>query len=179
MVCEVCNKRRASIHYLEKVNDHVQEIHLCEDCAREKGGPSKPQFQIADLLAGLADIEIPVSVKRGAPKACEGCGLTYEDFRKTGRMGCGRCYETFRESLAPLLKRIHGNSSHSGKQPPGVVGARVEGRGRGELAELRAKLDRAVQNEEYEEAARIRDRIKGLEKKPGQRKRQRRPVKGS
>ncbi len=164
MLCEVCNKRRASIHYLEKVNDHVQEMHLCEECARDKGGSPKAHFQIADLLAGLADMEIPVSVKRGKPKNCPGCGLAYEEFRKTGRLGCGRCYETYRDSLAPLLKRIHGSSAHAGKRPPGTAAARTSSAPRG-LSALRMRLEQAVQNEEYEEAAKMRDEIREIEKK--------------
>ena len=168
MLCEVCNQRRASIHYLEKVNSHVQEMHLCEECARDKGGPPKTHFQIADLLAGLADIEIPVSVKRGAPQNCSGCGLAYEEFRKTGRLGCGRCYEAYRDSLAPLLKRIHGSSVHAGKRPPGTPVTGNAGAPRG-LSTLRMRLDQAIQNEEYEEAARIRDEIRELNKKSSRR----------
>ena len=93
---------------------------------------------------------------------CPSCGLSYEDFKKKGRLGCGKCYETFRRSLLPLLKKIHSATTHVGKTP-----ASLEKRASSQLKteELYQRLRRTIQLEEYEEAAKLRDQIKELERK--------------
>ena len=161
MLCEICSKNEATVHYTEIVNDKMTEMHLCEDCAREKGAIIKPHFPLADLLAGLTDFNVPLTVEKGKAEKCPRCGLTYADFRKVGRLGCSRCYYTFKDSLSSLLKRVHGSNEHMGKVPASV-GGEVEGEYT--LKKLREELHRAVQREEFEEAAKLRDRIREMEK---------------
>ncbi len=161
MLCELCNKNGATVHYTEIINNETAEMHLCEDCAREKGALIKPQFPLADLLAGLADFQVPSTVEKGRSWKCLRCGLTYTGFRKSGRLGCGQCYYTFKDGLTSLLKRVHGSSEHVGKVPA------LAGREAGVshvLRGLRERLHQAIQKEEFEEAATLRDRIKEMEK---------------
>jgi len=122
-------------------------------------------FDLADLLAGLADIgqQFEAVGKRGLK--CANCGLTYQDFRRIGRLGCSECYRVFKDSLEVLLKRIHGSTQHLGRSPAKAVAAPPQKRSEIEL--LRAKLQRAVGLEEFEEAARLRDKIRALEAKRG------------
>jgi len=144
------------------VDEQVAELHLCEDCAQEKGAQMEQHFNLADLLAGLVDLDAPSAAAEGAGAKCPSCGMTYNDFRKLGKFGCGNCYEAFKKNLAPLLRRIHGSTQHLGKVP-----ARAEkaGKLRDELAELRAKLEKAIKLEQFEEAAKLRDKMRTLEKK--------------
>lgn len=161
MLCEICSKDEATVHYTEIINNETTEMHLCENCAREKGALIKPQFPLADLLAGLADFQVPSTGEKGRAGKCPHCGLTYAGFRKSGRLGCGQCYYTFKDSLAPLLKRVHGSSEHVGKVPASAGQETRVGRA---LKELRERLHQAIQKEEFEEAAGLRDRIRELEK---------------
>ncbi|MFC1674496.1 UvrB/UvrC motif-containing protein [Candidatus Omnitrophota bacterium] len=163
MVCDICTKNPATVHLTEIVDDQMTELHLCEECARQKSTQMEQQFGLSDLLAGLAEFEqAPLQKKAVAALKCPGCGLTYADFKKLGRLGCGQCYGTFKQYLAPLLKKIHGSSLHLGKSPVRLAKPSKKKPG---LTELRSQLQKAVDTEAFEEAARIRDKIKGLDKK--------------
>ncbi len=159
MLCQVCNKNEATVHYTELSNNKVSEIHLCEKCALEKGISVKPDFLLADLLAGLVGLEKTTTLKK--EEKCSNCGLTYSDFKATGRLGCAECYQTFKSSLTALLKKIQGSLTHAGKTP--LIGGK-EVDGAKILKKLRAKLQKLVEKEEFEEAARLRDEIRKLEK---------------
>lgn len=166
MVCDACGVNQATVHLTEIVDEQMTELHLCEECAKNKSLEMEQQFGLADLLAGLSDLgKGAVEAKESMKLKCPNCGLAYGDFKKIGRLGCSECYNTFRKQLIPLLKRIHGSNKHYGKMPlvmpkPVKVETNIE--------ELKAKLQKAVQAEEFEEAARIRDMIKELEsREPG------------
>lgn len=163
MLCDVCQTNQATVHLTEIIDDQMTELHLCEECAKNKSMDMEQQFGLADLMAGLSDMGKPqVEGKEALKLKCPGCGLSYDDFRKIGRLGCSECYNSFRKYLIPLLKRIHGSNKHYGKMPL-VLAKPVKAKS--ELAELRDSLEKAIQLEEFEEAARLRDRIKELEKK--------------
>jgi protein arginine kinase activator len=159
MLCDICHKNIATVHLTEIINDKVVEMHICQKCAKEKADQIQEQLSIFDLLGGLVELE---EKREKAVLRCPGCGLTYEEFKKKGRLGCANCYLTFKEKLFPLLKKIHGATRHIGKSPLSLK-RRISLEER--LRELRERLERAVRLEEYEEAARIRDQIRELEKK--------------
>jgi protein arginine kinase activator len=157
MLCDNCGKEPAKIHYKEMKDNKVTEYHLCERCANEKGvqiPPKKESFSMSNILAGMAE-EVDSDMTR-----CPGCGLTYSEFRDTGRLGCSQCYTAFKDQLKPLLRRIHGSNVHTGKSPHSSESVFQKRR---EIESLRAELDRAIDREEFEKAAEIRDRIKNLE----------------
>lgn len=167
MLCEECKKKPASVHLTKIVNNQKSELHLCEECARKKGEfyfTFEPNFSINNLLAGLLNNETGHSLPAGQPEAesrCPNCGLRYSDFRQIGRVGCSDCYREFAAKMQPLLRRIHGSGKHLGKVPQ--RGGKKMLRRR-EADRLREELAKCVQQEEYERAAQLRDRIKGLEK---------------
>lgn len=167
MLCDICNKNQATVHLTEIVDEQMNELHLCEECARQKSSQMESQFGLSELLAGMAEFEKPTKEKEleFATLKCPNCGLTYSDFKKIGRLGCGGCYTAFKKYLGPLLKKIHGSSVHFGKSPF-KAGRGV--RKKIDLLELRDKLQKAVEAEEFEEAANIRDQIKNLEEKQAQ-----------
>jgi protein arginine kinase activator len=163
MLCDICGKNEATVHFTEIINGQMTKLHLCEECAKRKGEEMEEHFGLADLLAGLADLGAPVETVKDKEIKCPSCGLAYSDFKKIGKVGCGRCYDTFKAYLLPLLKRIHGSDVHAGKVP------RKKGkparRKKVDIEELKKKLRRAVELEEFEEAARLRDEIKKYEQK--------------
>ena len=169
MLCDECSKNKATVHLTEIINDQITKLNLCEACAKEKGSSVEQHFGIADLLSALSDIEPPATATSGATGKgkCPHCGLTYEDFKKVGRLGCSECYTTFRASLSPLLKRIHGSQQHLGKAPdPQLLKeAQANSKIHEELEATKAELQKAVKREEFEEAAALRDKVKFLEKK--------------
>lgn len=170
MLCDECGKNKATVHLTEIINEQITKLNLCESCAKEKGSDVEQHFGIGDLLSALSDIhpsaegtaEVP-----GSKVKCTNCGMTYEEFKKVGRLGCSECYLAFRASLAPLLKRIHSSTQHVGKSPSpqAVKEQKVVFKLHEELEQARQDLQKAVKNEEFEIAAALRDKIRFLEKK--------------
>jgi len=170
MICQICKKRPASVHMTKIINGIKSELHICEQCAKENDsmginteipGFDTP-FSFSNIIAGLMDIAgtgaLPYITQKQVK--CPVCGLTYEEFKNTGRFGCGKCYETFEDKLEPLFKRIHGNMQHTGKVPKrtgGIIRAKRD------IEKLKYELKKAIDNEEYEKAAELRDRVKDLE----------------
>jgi protein arginine kinase activator len=153
MKCQKCTKA-ATMHITEVLNEEqFEELHLCEDCAQKyiyeppkPGGKGDGGEELDEVAAGR--------------QACSVCGIKFVEFRNSGRLGCPSDYEEFREELLPLLENIHGETKHVGKTPRRLPQARQS---QGELIQLRKQLQQAVTKERYEEAARIRDRIRQLE----------------
>jgi len=166
MLCNICSKNQATVHLTEIIDEKMTELHLCEDCAQKKSTQMESHFGLADLLAGLADLGTQFNKTSKEIKVkCSRCGLTYEDFKRIGRLGCGECYSTFKDSLLPLLKRIHGSTQHYGKSPKKMPKIGKIVRTRNELQDLRDKLQKVIQLEQFEEAAKLRDKIRELEKR--------------
>lgn len=174
MFCQECGSKPATLHFTKIVQGEITEFHLCESCAREKGEmiPGTANgFSIHQLLSGLLDFDMhgagPGSAKKvlgQKPQSlrCETCGLTYSQFGKMGRFGCSDCYRHFAPRLEPIFRRIHGNTRHAGKIPK-RGGGRIHLKR--QLEEYRQKLQEAIEREEFEEAARLRDRIRELERR--------------
>ena len=159
--CEGC-KKKPTIHLTEIINGKVTEIHLCEDCPKLLEMQSEKQFGLADLLAGLAGFGQSVEQPKETTIKCEHCGMTYDEFRKFGRLGCSECYRYFQSNLSTLLKNIHGSNQHLGKAPvlvPDVQKKKLE-----TLHDLKNELIKAIECEDFEKAAILRDKIRGFEK---------------
>lgn len=169
MICEACKQSQATVHLTEIVNDQMTELHLCETCANQKGAQVESHFGLADLLAGLADVgKATEAEEEVSAKVCTGCGMTYNDFRKIGRLGCDACYTTFKRNVVSLLKRIHGSTHHLGKTPARL--GKPSPQGKVELADMKRRLEQAIEMEEFEEAARLRDQIREVERQEQRRK---------
>jgi protein arginine kinase activator len=162
MLCDVCKNNPATVHLTEIIDEQMNELHLCEDCARHKSAAMEQQFGLSELLAGMADFEKPDKNEENAAVKCPNCNLTYADFKKIGRLGCGECYVAFRKYLALLLKRIHGSNQHVGKTLPKEKVIPRSGKKKTDLEGLKAQLQKAIQKEDFEEAARLRDQVKKI-----------------
>ena len=161
MICQICKEQQATVHYTEVTNNKAVELHLCEDCARKKEIIDQSgNFSMADLVKGLAGFVGTEDVEENLK--CDNCGLLFSDFRKTGRFGCSRCYKAFQAELEPLIKRIHGSTKHVGNFVPLKHSKEVQTLSK--IEKLKAEMEKVVQQEAFEQAAKIRDQIKKLEK---------------
>lgn len=154
MKCQRCLKQ-ATLHITEVLGEErFEELHLCEDCAKKYLYEPQPKVGSAKSDSGEDDAD------GSGDKQCEACGLKFVEFRNNGRLGCSHDYDSFKDDLLPLLESVHGDVKHVGKVPrrlPKAKSAHVE------LTSLRRKLQQAVTDEAYEEAARLRDKIRELE----------------
>jgi protein arginine kinase activator len=159
MMCDVCKEREHVVKLSKVDGDTHTYVHLCEKCAAERGVEvTAATHPLGDLLHAVQQQMIAAPGEAGR---CTFCSATLKDFRATGRLGCARCYVAFESSLRDLLRRVHGNSRHAGRryEPPeaGLPEQLTI------LGELRQQLRRAVEAEQFEEAAQLRDRIRVLE----------------
>ncbi len=156
MLCCVCKEKEATVHLTQIAGEKMQKVDLCEECAKQKGVNDPAGFSLADLLLGLGASQQMENAAGGEAK-CPSCGFTQADFKKAGRLGCAECYKTFAEGLEQLLKSMHKGTRHRGKFPAALRESQ-------DLAEklklLQKKLDKAVNEEDFEQAAICRDEIK-------------------
>ena len=167
MICQECGERPATVHITKIINNNKQQLNLCEFCAKEYqlnfGFGMKPDFSIEKFLLNMLQPETEMERKSSFNNEyhCPECGLNLDEFRESGKLGCDKCYDTFKQSLQSLLRRIQGNIQHRGKIPERIGGnlklrQKIEG--------LKEKLRETIKLEEFEEAAKIRDKIRELEK---------------
>lgn len=165
MICEKCKKTQASVHMKQIINGDVKEIHLCQECAAAYDIGSGFSFDFGSMFQDLFNMAAaPAGLEMGRAHGglrCGACGMTYDEFMRTGKLGCSGCFDEFYSNIQPMLKNIHGSDEHKGKIPQKSGGRMLKKR---EIDELRKKLSAAVENEEFEEAARLRDRIRELGK---------------
>ncbi len=159
MLCSMCKEREAKVHYTKIVADKIQKVDLCEECAKSKGMNDPTAFSLAVELFGLgAALEIE-QAGDGTCLKCPACGFTQADFKKAGRLGCPECYQTFAEPMGSLLKTMHKGTRHVGKVPESLRQNRdVSDR----LKNLQKRITKAIEEEDFEKAAILRDEIKQI-----------------
>jgi protein arginine kinase activator len=172
MICQECNERPATLHFTKIINGQKNEIHICERCAQEKGNlfmDGESGFSFNNLLAGLLNIESNFQQPKANsfPKTeelrCPHCQLSFKEFVRIGKFGCATCSETFNKQLDPILKRVHsGNTSHIGKIPKRIGGALHLKK---QMSEMKETLKVLIDQEEFEKAAEVRDKIRAIEKR--------------
>lgn len=166
MLCSHCNKKEATFHYKTVTNGKTAEIHLCAECANELGFAEK----YSDIFGGGMDVNSILNQffslagkKTGADSSlvCPQCGTDYAQFNSTGLVGCDKCYDVFSDAIEAMLQRTQGATVHNGK----ISGPDSEEiKKQNEIGRLKAELQKSILEEKYEEAAKLRDRIKALEK---------------
>ncbi len=169
MYCQNCKERPAAVHITKIVNGEKSELKLCQECAAKVQGETfnwEPHFSLNNLLSSLfeeADSTVSFAPRAGKQQErCNTCGLTYNHFRQTGKLGCNDCYQTFKSQLSPVIRRIHGSDDHTGKIPQ-RSGETLQVKKK--IEQLKGTLKELVQQEEFEKAAKARDEIKQLEEK--------------
>jgi protein arginine kinase activator len=159
MLCCICKEKNATVHLTQITGDKMQKVDLCEECAKSKGVNDQTGFSLADLLLGLGASQELEQSSGGTEAKCPKCGFTHADFKKSGRLGCSECYTTFAEGLGGLLKTMHKGTRHVGKVPESLRTRRDLAE---QLATLQKKLNKAIETEDFETAAQLRDQIKQL-----------------
>lgn len=167
MLCDDCQEKQAEVHLTSIEADEMSSVHLCLACAARRGlsgdpthaGPGEKQ-PLADFLAHVGGAG-PSAPTPAPAEPCPFCGLSATDFRKTGRVGCSQCYVHFETQLRGLLRRIHGSSQHAGKVYISE-GTDITDR-LGQISSMRRRMKRAIDTEDFETAAELRDRILDLE----------------
>lgn len=169
MQCQECQQRPATFYFQQIINGEKKEVHVCEVCAHEKGyiSSAEESYSLEDLLKGLFHFDTsqlgapPVQQAKPKEVQCPKCKMTFAEFQKIGKFGCASCYETFSERIEPILRRVHaGNTEHSGKIPKRIGGGLQKKK---QIEDYRNQLKKLIEEEAFEKAAELRDKIKALE----------------
>ena len=151
MLCDICKERTASVHLTEIINDEVTELHLCEECASKRGLLVTKKLSPLEILHRLLKQKSAQDEK----VICSGCYMSLAEFKRVGRFGCSQCMATFDEHIKHLIKQIHQSDRHVGRKFAAGTKKGLE------IYKLREKLKKALESEAYEDAAKIRDKLKG------------------
>lgn len=176
MKCTHCHEKEANTHYKRIINGHKEEMYLCEDCARELGIAEEFDFEPFTLDSFFGNLlgtgESVFNALTGVDR-CTYCGTTLNDIINTGRVGCSHCYDRFERRLAPSIERLHGKTKHIGKtihyteEPEAEAAETAEPKTEASQPEtresLKAEMKKAIQEQRFEDAAVIRDKIKALD----------------
>lgn len=183
MLCENCGKREANVRYSENINGRKREMNLCEECSQKLGINNMhfnmpldfPSF-LGDFMEDFARPEYMPLINEMKTLKCENCGYTFDDIVNTGRLGCASCYDIFETQLDPIIRRIQNSNRHVGRIGK-VLENNIEKRQidkkennklniqSDKISDLKEQLKEVIKEEKYEEAAKLRDEIKKLEKK--------------
>ncbi len=159
MLCQDCNEHEATVHLTQIINNEKTVLSLCKDCAAQKGFHSpldSVPFPLSEILSGLVQQDYFEGRESVKDLKCPNCGLTFENFIQQGRFGCGECYRTFRHQLEPIMRKIHGSSLHKGKLPVSDSNEMLPIK---EEERLEKELKKAVETEDFERAADLRDKL--------------------
>ncbi len=169
MLCEKCKKNTATTIFRQNINGVQTEMHLCDECSAQLSGQFESEytkmfsdfgFGVGSMLGSIFGQEfLPESLAVDKTPKCSMCGTSLSKIRKTGNVGCSKCYETFREQLMPLIQRIHGKTTHSGRVP---ASAEEKLSVKNKIVELEKMLKKAIDEQEFEKAAELRDELKSL-----------------
>lgn len=158
-------KKEAAVHLTQVINEEKVTLNLCRECAEKRGFRNPLEgvpFPLAEFLASMLSQAQLQKPEKHPHIVCSACGMSFSDFTQCGRLGCGNCYVTFRSQLDDLLRKVHGSTLHRGKFPQTTGDVMQPLR---EERKLQEDLKKAIQDEDFERAAQIRDRLKTMTKK--------------
>lgn len=167
MLCQKCKKNEANTHVKSVVNGEYEEYMLCSECAKEMGYTNLWSDMHSDFNSILGSFFSNALPEKSQTTRCSVCGSTYHDIAKSGQVGCANCYELFLSELMPSIRRIHGNTTHCGKRPNLVESVEEkESQAKNEASavdKLKVELQAAIEEQNFELAAQLRDKIKEME----------------
>ena len=183
MLCDNCGKREANVRYSENINGRKKELHLCEECSKKLGienmdfnMPIDFSSFFGGLLEDFGTNDFMPLFNEVKQLKCDNCGYTFEDIVNTGKLGCENCYSVFEDRLDPIIKKIQGSNKHVGRTGK-IIDSKItekinnkdskteNNKDVSKVEKLQNDLKKAIKEEKYEEAAKIRDEIKKLEGK--------------
>ncbi|MDD3243361.1 MAG: UvrB/UvrC motif-containing protein [Eubacteriales bacterium] len=161
-MCERCGENPAEVHFTQVVNGKTTHLHLCRSCAEQANAELFGAGQLSNVIVGLLGLAAAKPAAEKTGRTCPVCGFELDRFAREGMLGCPACYQHFADAVQPVLKQVQGGTRHTGRRPAASTPAPVEA-GDEALEELRRRLRAAIETEEYERAAVLRDEIKALE----------------
>lgn len=180
MLCDKCHKREAKVYYTEIVNGEKKEQYLCEECAakytsfqiEKASSDSSLGGLLSSILSSYYGEKTKAPAAKEATMVCKSCGITYQEVLEAGKLGCADCYKSFGEMIERTLRQIQGADTHIGKSPEAFCSKAKKEKVTKEspqkepdrLEKLSFQLQQAIEREEFEEAARLRDEIRALKK---------------
>ncbi len=159
MLCQNCGVNTATTHIRTTINGVQEEQMLCSQCAAKLGYNQLSSLFTGGLLGSLLKNDLSQSTAAGAIR-CPKCGISFEEIARQGKVGCAYCYTGFHDKLAPTVEKIHGKAGHIGKVPAGASHHKPQ---KSPLEQLKEELAAAVQAQEFEQAAKLRDQIREME----------------
>ena len=168
MLCERCKQNTATTHYRQVINGQESQINLCGKCASEMGVGKMLNpfaFDISQVIGQVFGQQAGKEKSMQDMVRCPGCGGSFQDIVHTGKTGCAQCYTTFYQQVLPSIQRIHGKTEHIGKIS---AGAGEHMKARAELKKYKEELGEAIERQDFERAAQLRDAIRDLEQGGGQ-----------
>lgn len=167
MKCQKCGANNANTHIKTIINGEFKEYDLCSECAKKMGYTnvfSDMENEFSSFLGSFFGNALPA---RTQATRCEFCGSSYSEIAKSGHVGCAHCYEVFEQQLMPSIRRMHGNTTHCGKNSESQEKEKQQnsqGESKEEkISRLKAELAKAVEEQNFEECAKLRDEIKEME----------------
>ncbi|MBM3707437.1 MAG: hypothetical protein FJW69_03705 [Actinobacteria bacterium] len=175
MFCEFCKINEANVHLIKVVNDNIEKLNLCVDCLKNINFFPEEDFfnDLTKILSKIFEVDIKIIDKSENSKLfdfsngvenkkCSFCGIDLNTIKAIGKVGCANCYREFKDVFIPIIKAIHGSTEHRGRIPlQSSKKIKIEN----ELKDLKYRLKEEITVENFEEAARLRDTIKKLQKK--------------
>ena len=165
MLCQKCGKHEATTHIKQVINGEFTEMYLCSDCAEKSGYTDSFSgfgFDLSNFFSSFFS-QPKYSLESKQVERCPKCGTSFREIVKSGKIGCADCYEKFYDLLVPSIQRIHGKTQHNGKVIDVIHDERKEETAEEKIAKLKNKLQKAIEEQEFELAAQLRDEIKALE----------------
>lgn len=166
MLCQKCKSKEANTHVKSVVNGEYKEYMLCSECAKEMGYSNLWSDMHSDFNSILGSFFSNALPARSETTRCPVCGSTYHDIAKSGQVGCANCYDVFLSELMPSIRRMHGNTTHCGKKPLSntvVEETQTSEDNTSEIEHLKAQLKEAIEKQNFEFAAELRDKIMEME----------------
>lgn len=178
MLCQNCGENDANVRYTQIMNGVKKEMFLCNNCSKKLGIGNfdfNMPINLSSFLGEFLDEEVSLLPSFASPKkvVCEDCGMSYEEFIHTGKFGCEDCFEVFSDRIDSILRNIQGGNRHIGRSGRGKISSTKEKIEKKEMPEtklaenseievLNKKMKKAIEEENYENAAKIRDEIKKI-----------------
>lgn len=162
MLCQNCGKYEATTHLRRIINGETAETHLCSRCAAAMGysrGFSPLGLGFGGLLDGLFG-DMPLNIASSRAVRCEKCGCSFDDIVKNGRVGCPECYKLFYDKISDTVKKVHGFAVYAGDMRKSASAKQND---RDRLSSLKEELKKAVEEENFEYAVKLRDEIRAME----------------
>lgn len=157
MLCNECGKNEAKVHVTHIINGKKTESHLCEECAKNQTFLNS-NFSMENMFSAMLNNAFNTTTVI-PDKGCSKCGMTFDEFKNTGKFGCSDCIDTFKKRLMPVVKNIQGYDTHTGKIPKRAGGSYKIQK---DIENLKIQLKQSIENEEYEKAALLRDKIREM-----------------